>query len=83
MLFQVNIPDPLWGRLQILADKTHVPVENVFFDAIDYYINTKQSGKIPNAETIEAMTDGDRHKNLKSHKNIDALFKSWDAVAFL
>jgi hypothetical protein len=35
MLFQVNIPDPLWGRLQILADKTHVPVENVFFDAID------------------------------------------------
>ena len=35
MFFQVNIPDPLWGRLQILADKTHVPVENVFFDAID------------------------------------------------
>jgi hypothetical protein len=79
MTHQITISDPLWGRIQTVSHGLNLPPEELFALALDHYVDHYGDYEnIPNAETVEAMRDGDLKRNLTHHTDLESLFKSWE-----
>jgi predicted transcriptional regulator len=84
MTHQITVSDHLWGKMQRVSSGMNLPPEDVMAIAIDHYIHHEQAYEahdytlVPNAQTQEAMRDGDLRRNLTHHTSLESLFKSWE-----
>jgi len=84
MTHQITVSDHVWGQIQRLSCGLNLPPEDVMAMAMDHYIHHEQDCEehkhalVPNAETQEAMKDGDLRRNLTHHTSLESLFKSWE-----
>ncbi len=84
MTHQITVSDHLWGQIQRVSCGLNLPPEDVMAIAMDHYIHHEQDYEehkyalVPNAETQEAMKDGDLRRNLTHHTSLESLFKSWE-----
>jgi hypothetical protein len=84
MTHQITVSDHLWGQIQRVSCGLNLPPEDVMAIAMDHYIHHEQDDEehkyalVPNAETQEAMKDGDLRRNLTHHTSLESLFKSWE-----
>jgi hypothetical protein len=84
MTHQITVSDHVWGQIQRLSCGLNLPPEDVMAIAMDHYIHHEQDDEehkyalVPNAETQEAMKDGDLRRNLTHHTSLESLFKSWE-----
>ena len=84
MTHQITVSDHLWGQIQRLSCGLNLPPEDVMAIAMDHYIHHEKDDEehkyalVPNAETQEAMKDGDLKRNLTHHTSLESLFKSWE-----
>jgi hypothetical protein len=79
MTHHVTISDHLWGQVQRVSHGLNLPPEELITRAVDHYVDHyTHHEKVPNAETMEAMRDGDLKRNLTQHTSLESLFKSWE-----